>query len=165
VEAETIASTLAPSVRGRASNVVNADDLAIAAEPRNLLQFCHVPVWMPLPPVFKAAQRGDETKTRGVRQWQEEVMAHIAEVAPELHAALAPYKARHVDHYFFGGPTYPNFRRIKDAGKAGMRAHVPKFQDMRQDHCYVEIDHSHDNMMVCRFDGSKIPSHWKGVGY
>jgi hypothetical protein len=165
VEAETIASTLAPSVRGRASNVVNADDLAIAAEPRNLLQFCHVPVWIPLPAAFKAEQRGDETKVRGVRQWQEDVMAHIAEVMPDLHASLAPYKARHVDHYFFGGPTYPLFRRIKDAGKAGMRAPVPKFQDMRQDHCYVEIDHSHDHMLVCRFDGSKIPSDWKGVGY
>ena len=70
-----------------------------------------------------------------------------------------------MDHYFFGGPTYPLFRRIKDAERAGMRAPVPKFQDMRQDHCYVEIDHSHDHMLVCRFDGSKIPSDWKGVGY
>ena len=161
VEAETIASTLAPSVRGRASNVVNADDLAIAAEPRNLLQFSRVPVRFALP----AALLDIDERTHSVVTWRDEVLAALATLAPELHAEIAPFAANgHVNNYRMSGMArYKSmFMPVKNAAREGMRARPPSFDGVvpRENVWYAALDHSNGHLVVCVWEGGKIPADW-----
>jgi hypothetical protein len=155
VAAENIASTLARTAHTTGNVVVTADELAIAANPKDRLKFSHVPVRLPLPPQFKSAEG------RTVAEWQADVLAHIALEAPAIHEDIvAKYLGDgHVNHYFAtGSPAiktrYALFRRIKEAARQGTRAPVPKFADMRRNHWYAELDHSEDHMVICRYEGA-----------
>jgi hypothetical protein len=162
VEAENAASRLGPSVCGRESNVVNADDLALAAKPRNLLQFSRVPVRFPLPaPLLDIHKR-----TGSVAVWREEVLAALATLAPELHTEIAPFAKAHVNNYSIADSVLRHkgmFRPVYEAARQGLRARVPTFEGVegpRENVWYAALDHSNGHLVVCVWEGGKIPADW-----